>query len=465
MILPELDVSKWDTSSCTDMSFMFYGCQGPKTIDVSNWDVSNVANFDHMTAHSYLVFEGVDNWAPSSKCTNMNAMFHSLQNTSIDVSKYDTSNVTVFDQMFQNAYELTEVIGLENFNTSNGVGFSEMFQHCYNIQELNLSSFDTTHAKDGEPASTNGSFTTTMSLMFQDMYKLQKISIGKKFSFKGDGTGWDGNYAVLPTPNTEYIEGADGNWYDIDKTPYAAANVPDETVATYYASPDLAEKEDNELVLVKQGSLIRTANAIRAKNNLYEQYKPSEFANGIYDIDIDTHLATLFNGEAEEIVSDKITKIFSLFQANNKNLKKVDLPLITKLPESCFAHCSNLMSVNCPAVTEIEAGAMEGCNVTELIFPECVTIKGWGWTFAANHNLIKAVFPKLTNITSASFALCGSLKALVLGSSSVVTLGEGNVFNESGIATGTGYVYVPRNLVESYKVAEHWSTYASQIRA
>lgn len=180
---------------------------------------------------------------------------------------------------------------------------------------------------------------------------------------------------------------------------------------------------------------------------------------------ITTYLASVLNGEVEEIVNDKIIKIPEGFQSQSKNLKKADLPLITKLPGSCFSNCSNLASVNFPAVTEIKGGAMDGCGVTELVFPECVSITGWGWTFSNNRKLEKAVFPKLTNITVSSFSNCDSLTALILGSSSVVTLGDVSAFANSGIANRTGYVYVPRDLVESYKTAPNWSTYADQIRA
>jgi hypothetical protein len=40
-----------------------------------------------------------------------------------------------------------------------------------------------------------------------------------------------------------------------------------------------------------------------------------------------------------------------------------------------------------------------------------------------------------------------------------------NSFDSSSIAKGTGYVYVPRSLVDSYKSATNWSTYANQFRA
>ena len=33
------------------------------------------------------------------------------------------------------------------------------------------------------------------------------------------------------------------------------------------------------------------------------------------------------------------------------------------------------------------------------------------------------------------------------------------------IAQGTGYIYVPKNLMEQYKVATNWTLYATQFRA
>lgn len=240
IIIKELDVSNWNTSSATDMSFMFYGCRcsGSRVIDVSNWDVSKVTNFDHMFAHSYFTLTGVDNWAPSTACTNMNAMFHSIQNTRIDVSKYNTSKVTVFDQMFQSADKLTKITGLENFDTSAGLGFSEMFRYCSSLKELDLSSFDTTKAKDGAEASTNGSYTTTMSSMFAGMKHLEKITLGENFSFNGDGTTTDpSHHAILPTP-------ASGYWYRADGTAYSPADVPSRKADTYYAT---ADREDGKI--------------------------------------------------------------------------------------------------------------------------------------------------------------------------------------------------------------------------
>ena len=235
--LAELDVSNWDTSSATDMSFMFYACR-PQTrmVDLSNWDVSKVTTFDHMFAHSFLTIGDTSNWRVTTACTNLNALFLSVQNTSLNVSGFDTSNVTVFEQMFQGCIQATEIIGLENFDTSNSLGFSEMFQNCWKLKKLDLSSFDTTKAKDGAPASTNGTVTNTLNRMFDGMRVLEEITLGANFSFDGDGTSPD-SAGILPTPDSSYISGADGNWYTADGTAYTPAEIQamDNPAGTYYA--------------------------------------------------------------------------------------------------------------------------------------------------------------------------------------------------------------------------------------
>ena len=143
------------------------------------------------------------------------------------MSNLVTKNVTSFEQMFESCHKLTEIIGLENFDTSNGFGFEEMFQNCSSLKELNLSSFDTTKAKDGEPTSANGSTTRTLLNMFYNMRSLEKITLGEKFSFNGDGTTTS-SIAVLPTPTSGY-------WYTKDGKAYAPNAIPNRTAAVYYA--------------------------------------------------------------------------------------------------------------------------------------------------------------------------------------------------------------------------------------
>ena len=258
MKFKELDVSNWNTSSVTDMSFMFWGCQCSLFIDVSKWNVSNVVTFDHMFANSKLTIGDTSNWKVSTNCTNLNALFHSLLNTTIDVSNFDTRNVTCFGQMFDQCYELENIIGLENFDTSASLDFSDMFYDCKKLKELNLSSFDTTKAKDGEVCSANGSLTETMRSMFLGTFALEKITLGPNFSFNGDGTTTiDTNIAVLLSPSSEYIDGADGYWYTAEGHRFAAEEIPSRVAATYYA------KFPSKIVKVNYTTMTELADVIR----------------------------------------------------------------------------------------------------------------------------------------------------------------------------------------------------------
>ena len=110
------------------------------------------------------------------------------------------------------------------------------------------------------------------------------------------------------------------------------------------------------------------------------------------------------------------------------------------------------------------------------------------YAFANCVKLETVVLPNVTRVEKCGFYYCSALKHLDLGS--VTYMGELCLFvvtklaalilrTTSGVCTipndiiayctliknGTGYIYVPRALVDSYKAATNWSTYATQIRA
>lgn len=276
--LKGIDTSDWNMSACTNMSFMFYGCSSLGEIDVSNWDVSKVTSFDHFAAHANLKRKGIENWKTTS-ATNMNALFHNCAEEELDLSGWDVSKNQFFCQMFENSPNLKRIKGLENWDTSSGVGFDGMFERCSKLEEVDLSSFNTMKAKNGVSASTNGHTTATMNNMFLSCNNLKKVTVGPNFSINGDGTNTTAaNKAILPTPSSDYIDGADGNWYTFNGDSYAPDAMKDKTAETYYASYDIVADMD---VICKNGSLIDTAKAIREKNGTTTQYNPSEFGAAI----------------------------------------------------------------------------------------------------------------------------------------------------------------------------------------
>ena len=81
---------------------------------------------------------------------------------SLDLSNFDTSNITTIDHMFNNCNKLKEIKGINKFNTNKVINMSAMFQQCNEIEHLDLSNFDTSNVTD-------------MSFMFNECYKLKEI--------------------------------------------------------------------------------------------------------------------------------------------------------------------------------------------------------------------------------------------------------------------------------------------------
>ena len=79
--------------------------------------------------------------------------------------------------------------------------------------------------------------------------------------------------------------------------------------------------------------------------------------------------------------------------------------------------------------------------------------------------LEKIDFDVLEEMKDADFYECSALMAVIIRSPAVCTMSTSNAFKSTPIASGTGYIYVPAALVDSYKAATNWSVYADQIRA
>lgn len=195
------DLSGWDTSNVTNMEKMFYsqsnndGRQGSLvSLDLSGWDTSKVTNMSNMFfAQEDLTSVGdLSNW-DTSNVTDMSGMFYRCALTSLDVSNFNTSKVTNMANMFNDCIALTS-LNLSRWNTANVTDMGRMFYRCSALTSLDLSSFDTTKV-------------TNMDYMFEKCNKLQAITLGKNFWFSNE-------YSALPAPNSDYIEGADGRWYD-----------------------------------------------------------------------------------------------------------------------------------------------------------------------------------------------------------------------------------------------------------
>ena len=183
--------------------------------------------------------------------------------------------------------------------------------------------------------------------------------------------------------------------------------------------------------LTNTADLAAVADAIRAKGGTSGTLVyPNGFVSAINAI-------TTGGGQDEFAEAALISGVVTNFPATYKNT------VATKVKVICFNGYTKLISVEIPSVTSVGVQAFQNCTSLE-----------------------KADFSILTNISIWAFNVCRALEALIIRTNSVCALAGTNAFaNNSGIAAGTGYVYVPSALVDSYKSATNWSTYANQIRA
>jgi hypothetical protein len=151
-------------------------------------------------------------------------------------------------------------------------------------------------------------------------------------------------------------------------------------------------------------------------------------------------------GNLKNIDMSNITTIgnYAFYKCHGLSLNDFDMSNVTTIGEYAFAsNQSRVFSgkLNLPLVSKISNSAFRQSGVS-----------------VAN-------LPLATTIASYAFYNCANLNALILRSETMCALSNANALNGTPIKSGIGYIYVPAALVDSYKAASNWSTYANQFRA
>ena len=132
----------------TDMSHMFDNMSYLTTLDLSNFDTSQVTDMSYMFSDmSNLTTLDLSNF-DTSQVTDMRYMFSDISNlTSLNLSSFNTSKVTDMGYMF-NAMSSLTTLDLSNFDTSNVISMYSMFSDMPNLTTLDLSNFDTSNVEN-----------------------------------------------------------------------------------------------------------------------------------------------------------------------------------------------------------------------------------------------------------------------------------------------------------------------------
>jgi surface protein len=79
--------------------------------------------------------------------TNAHSLFGQCDYESLDLSNFNSENVTTFESMFTHCTNLKEV-NMDNLNTKNVTNIHSMFMGCENLDELDLTSFNVENVTD-----------------------------------------------------------------------------------------------------------------------------------------------------------------------------------------------------------------------------------------------------------------------------------------------------------------------------
>ncbi|MBR3328214.1 MAG: BspA family leucine-rich repeat surface protein [Atopobiaceae bacterium] len=211
--LTSLDLSGWDLSNVQDARDMFTGCTSLTSLDLSGWQLgsfvpsfSSATNLESIdttgwklgtTAPSFhglsklSEIKGIENWDVSNLTTFTtpdddwgNGMFYGCSSlTSLDLSGWDTSNVTTMDDMFYGCSSLTS-LDISEWDTSKAMGMGDMFWGCSSLTSLDLSRWNTSKVTSGMVGNT---WYSGMQGMFNGCAALKTLNL----------SGWDASKANM----------------------------------------------------------------------------------------------------------------------------------------------------------------------------------------------------------------------------------------------------------------------------
>lgn len=137
---------------------MFNGCSSLQEIDMSYFDTSNVtsmvAMFDRCENLETLT---LSNDFKTSNVTSMLMMFLDCKKlTTLHLSNFDTSNVTNMEMMFSGCISLTKIITGTGFDTSNVTSSNYMFSSCTSLVGEAGTNYDYSNPSDKTYARIDG---------------------------------------------------------------------------------------------------------------------------------------------------------------------------------------------------------------------------------------------------------------------------------------------------------------------
>lgn len=156
--------SAFHIDNCYTLERMFYGCSNLQSVDVDRFNTSNVLYFTDMFYGCYNLRDLDVSGFDTSKATEMSGMFAYCSSLpQLDVSGFVTKRVTDMSYMFTGCSNVP-VLDVSGFNTARVTSFAGMFSDCSKVEVLDVSGFDTSKA-------------TTFNSMFSGCSSVKELDV------------------------------------------------------------------------------------------------------------------------------------------------------------------------------------------------------------------------------------------------------------------------------------------------
>lgn len=173
------------TQNGTNYDHLFYQFKFQSNIvDLSNWDTSNVTSAVYMFYQSNIKSLDLNNWN-TSKLKNINSMFDGCSSlTTLNVSSWDISSMTTIYSVFYGCSSLT-TLDLSNWDTSKIYDITYIFSGCTKLIDI-IGYLDLSNLSNGFCASSWGNPVNNCksleTLYLKNIYKNITITNVVKYS-------------------------------------------------------------------------------------------------------------------------------------------------------------------------------------------------------------------------------------------------------------------------------------------
>lgn len=235
------------------------------------------------------------------------------------------------------------------------------------------------------------------------------------------------------------------------------------------------------IVTIDDSYLTAIGNAIRTKNGETTTYKPSEMAAAISALNV-----------GADTLTQRLENTLTSYSYNGLGYS---IPSEGYLAGSAFKDCTNLTSVSLPNIKRVGSEAFRNSGLITISLPSALEVQTMAFAYCSNLESVSApnayieyannTFTNSDKLAFLDIYTCGGrsgyptigigtwtfynpLTTLILRqNTSIIPLANVNGFGPetTPIRQGNGHIYVPSTLVEAYKAADNWSTFANQIRA